>query len=105
MSTHYVPWRVAGVKNLVEACQRCGVRALVHNSTVAVKMGGARVLEHTETLTPAVPEEKLILGDYARTRLRGEEVVLAAHGTPTHTGQPLRSSKNSPLTGKVIAEP
>ncbi|KAK8747165.1 hypothetical protein OTU49_016652, partial [Cherax quadricarinatus] len=77
---------VDGVMNVVKACCQAGVSVLVHTSDVSVKMGGIKLLEHTETLTPSTPEKDLLLGDYARMRLRAEGMVLAAHGTPTSTG-------------------
>lgn len=59
---------------------------LVHTSTLAVKMGGQKLMEHTESLTPHISEDALILGDYARGRVRAEELVLEAHDGPTQTG-------------------
>lgn len=80
-----------GVKSLVAACQVAGVRVLVHASTVAVVMGGSRILEHTEPLTPKVSESQLVLGDYAVDRRRAEEVVLSAHGSATLNGGVLQT--------------
>nr|XP_053636977.1 LOW QUALITY PROTEIN: 3 beta-hydroxysteroid dehydrogenase type 7-like [Cherax quadricarinatus] len=82
---------VDGVMNVVKACCQAGVSVLVHTSDVSVKMGGIKLLEHTETLTPSTPEKDLLLGDYARMRLRAEGMVLAAHGTPTSTGATLQT--------------
>lgn len=80
-----------GVKSLVSACQVAGVRVLVHTSTLAVVMGGLRILEHTEPLTPEVSESKLVLGQYAIDRRRAEEVVLSAHRSSTLEGGVLQT--------------
>lgn len=86
-------WRanVDGVRNLVQACREAGVGVLVHTSTLAVKMGGQKLMEHTESLTPHISEDALILGDYARGRVRAEELVLEAHNGPTQAGTRLRT--------------
>lgn len=82
---------VQGVKNIVKACQELDIQALIHTSTVTVKMGGKRLLEHTETLSPDMSEDELILGDYARGRLKAERIVLDAHGTKSNNGVTLNS--------------
>lgn len=90
MTTHThnrFPSDIAGVKNLVAACQAAGVRVLVHTSSVAVVMGGVRLLEHTEPLSPEVTDSQLVLGEYAVDRRRAEEVVLSAHGSTAHNGE------------------
>ena len=71
---------------------------LIHTSTIAVVMGGARILEHTEPRTPEVSESRLVLGEYARDRRRAEQVVLSAHGSTTLNGEEVACSncKNNP---------
>lgn len=71
----------------MSVCHATGVRVLVHTSSAAVVMGGVRLLEHTEPLTPEVKDSQLILGEYAVDRRRGEEEVLSAHGSSAHDGK------------------
>ncbi|XP_042236248.1 3 beta-hydroxysteroid dehydrogenase/Delta 5--_4-isomerase-like isoform X3 [Homarus americanus] len=80
-----------GIKNVVSACCRSGVRALIHTSTLSVKVAGTKLLGHTETLTPHIAENNLTLGNYARMRLRAEEIVLGAHDMCTDTGDILQT--------------
>lgn len=82
---------VDGTKNIIKACQELGVLALVHTSSTCVKMGGKRLIEHTETLSPEVSEDELVLGDYARGRLEAERLVLEASGTVSPNGTKLRT--------------
>lgn len=71
----------------MSACHAVGVRVLVYTSTAEVVMGGRRLLEHTEPLTPEVTDSQLVLGEYAVDRRRSEEMVLAAHGSTAHDGE------------------
>ncbi|XP_042236246.1 3 beta-hydroxysteroid dehydrogenase/Delta 5--_4-isomerase-like isoform X1 [Homarus americanus] len=88
---HMYQVNVDGIKNVVSACCRSGVRALIHTSTLSVKVAGTKLLGHTETLTPHIAENNLTLGNYARMRLRAEEIVLGAHDMCTDTGDILQT--------------
>ncbi|XP_068218054.1 uncharacterized protein [Palaemon carinicauda] len=82
---------VEGTRNIIKACQETGVTALVHISSLCVNMGGKRLIEHTESLSPEVSEDDLVLGDYARGRLKAEGMVLEASETASANGTKLKT--------------
>ncbi|XP_046620786.1 3 beta-hydroxysteroid dehydrogenase/Delta 5--_4-isomerase type 4 isoform X3 [Neodiprion virginianus] len=90
---------VAATKNLLELCVEESVPRLVHCSTTEVTLqsyvrGGivAMVVYSQESRAPPPDDEnRLILREYATSKLRAERIVLAADGTPLKNGGTLRT--------------
>nr|XP_046481914.1 3 beta-hydroxysteroid dehydrogenase/Delta 5-->4-isomerase type 4 isoform X1 [Neodiprion pinetum] len=88
---------VAATKNLLELCVEESVPRLVHCSTTEVTLqsyvrGGivAMVVYSQESRAPPPDDEnRLILREYATSKLRAERIVLAADGTPLKNGTKL----------------
>ncbi len=75
-AAEYEKINVTGTENIVRACQRFGVQALVHTSTPSVVFSGESFRGADESL----PYGKNWLGAYAPTKARAEQAVLqAAH--------------------------
>lgn len=73
-TAHLEAVNVEGVRAVVRAARRHGVRALVHTSTMDVVCGTAPVVDVDET----TPFPDVFTNDYARTKAEGEAVALAA---------------------------
>ena len=72
---HLEAVNVGGTRNVIEACRAAGIRALVYTSTMDVVCGTDPVVDATEEM----PFPETFTNDYARTKARAEEVVLAAN--------------------------
>jgi nucleoside-diphosphate-sugar epimerase len=69
---------VRGTENVVEACRREGVGAIVHTSTLDVVYPGGAVRDADESL----PYPASFPNGYCRTKADGEKVALAADRAP-----------------------
>lgn len=67
---------VRGTENVIEACRREGVAALVHTSTLDVVYPGGAVRDADESM----PYPDRFPNGYCRTKAEGEKVALAADG-------------------------
>ena len=67
---------LGGTQNVIDACREAGVRGLAYTSTMDVVCGASPVVDADETL----PFPERFTNDYARTKARAEERVLAANG-------------------------
>ena len=73
-----------GTATLLEACLAKRVPRLIYTSTVDVVIGEEEIKEGNETLP--VPDTFLFPG-YPATKLRAEQLVLAANGAAFTTGK------------------
>lgn len=72
---------VQGTRNVVEACRRHAIRALVHTSSPSVVHGGGDIEGGDERL----PYPDHFHAPYPETKARAEQLVLAASGTALKT--------------------
>ena len=72
----YVRTNVGGTKNVLAACRRHGVRALVHTSTPSVVFNG----QPLRGVDESQPYGSGWLCDYAETKAQAEQLALAAAG-------------------------
>ena len=73
---HLESVNVGGAENVVRVCREQGIRGLVYTSTMDVICGSDPVIDADET----TPFPAAFTNDYARTKARAEELVLAANG-------------------------
>jgi nucleoside-diphosphate-sugar epimerase len=77
----FVSANVVGTANVIAACRRHGVRALVHTSTPSVVHTGTSIEGGDETLPYATRYD----APYPATKARAEQLVLAANDTALAT--------------------
>uniref|UniRef100_A0A1I8IRF9 3Beta_HSD domain-containing protein n=1 Tax=Macrostomum lignano TaxID=282301 RepID=A0A1I8IRF9_9PLAT len=68
---------VVGTRNVIAACQKHGVKALVYTSTYNVVFGGQEIRNGDETL-PYLPMDRHV-DAYSRTKSEAEQLVLSAN--------------------------
>ncbi|XP_061197088.1 3 beta-hydroxysteroid dehydrogenase/Delta 5--_4-isomerase type 1-like [Saccostrea echinata] len=80
---------VKGTTLLLEACVESNVGIFISCSTqdTALDMSDQSNIDETYSVEP----HNLCFGDYARTKLEAEHIVLGKHGTPLNNGERLRT--------------
>lgn len=76
---------VTGTRNIIDTCIKKNVPKLIFTSTVDVCIGGEHIFYGTESTTP-IPR-KFLMGPYAETKCRAEQMVLDASGTVLDDGE------------------
>ncbi|XP_023220647.1 3 beta-hydroxysteroid dehydrogenase/Delta 5--_4-isomerase type 3-like [Centruroides sculpturatus] len=76
---------VNGTKNVIDACIKKNVPKLIFTSSVDVCIGGEHIFYGTESTTP-IPK-KFLMGPYAETKCRAEQMILDASGTLLNDGE------------------
>jgi nucleoside-diphosphate-sugar epimerase len=77
----FVATNVVGTENVIAACLKTGTRRLVYTSTPSVVHDGRDL----EGVNESVPYPKRFEADYAATKARAEQAVLAANGPELST--------------------
>jgi nucleoside-diphosphate-sugar epimerase len=72
---------VEGTSNVLRACEKAGVRRLVHVSTEAVLLAGEPLVDVDES-APLRPDSRAL---YSSTKARAEQAVVAANGDRLET--------------------
>ena len=69
---------VKGTKNVIQACQQCGIKRLIYTSTATVTLSKDPTL-HTELIDESAPFPKDPLNAYVRTKGEAERAVRDAN--------------------------
>ena len=83
---------ITGTKNVLWACKKMNVKALVYSSTLATIMMNDQIIDNTESSTPQPRQKDLVFGEYGWTRVEAEEIILNANNTINCDGKYLSVS-------------